>query len=84
MTRFNTPEEVRAWAKQAAKHDYERHIEHGIDMNPFCTDGARSEWQRGFDGSPIYSWEGNMDFATIFQRGKAMGEIVAAEKAKKN
>lgn len=82
--RFNTPEEVREWAVRVAEDDYRRHIEYGIDLNPFSTDGARSEWQKGFDGAPLQPWEGDMEFATIYQRGKAAAEIVAREEGNRN
>ena len=81
---FITPEDVRVQAMVHAQDDYKRHIENNVDMNPFSTKGARNEWQRGFDNAQAYAWEGSMDFAAIYQRGKAMAEIVAAEKAKKD
>lgn len=80
---FNTPEEVKEWARKAAEDDYLRHIEHGIDLNPFCTQGARNDWQRGYDGLGPEKWSGiTGDFDTIYQRGKAAAEIVARESAK--
>lgn len=80
MSRFSTSEEVKAWAAKAAAQDYERHIAHGIDLNPFCTDGARNDWQRGFDNAPPYSFEGTLDFDTIYQRGRAMALLLESKK----
>lgn len=37
--RFDTPEEVIEWADKVAAEDLERHKTHGIDLNPYCTDG---------------------------------------------
>ena len=77
MSRFNTPEEVKAWAMRAATGDYQKHEEHGMDLNPFCTPGARHDWQRGFDNDPPRPYEThNNDFNTIYQRGKAAAEII--------
>lgn len=78
---FNTPEEVREWAVRVAENDYRRHIEYGIDLNPFCTPGARTTWQRGFENKGPEKWSGiTGEFDTIYQRGKAAAEIVAREK----
>lgn len=75
--RFNTPEEVKAWATTAASEDYKRHVEHGIDLNPYCTEGARNDWQRGFNNVPPRSYELTQDFDTMYQRGKAMALLLA-------
>ena len=80
--RFNTPEEVKAWAAEVAANDYKRHIENGIDLNPFCTDGARNDWQRGFDNAPPRSYESTQDFDTIYQRGRATAELVKNKELK--
>lgn len=75
--RFNTPEEVRAWARKAAAGDRMRHLEYGHDLNPFCTPGARNDWQRGFDGSGPEKWSGiTGDYDTIYQRGRAAAVLV--------
>lgn len=74
--RFNTPEEVKTWAARAAADDYRRHIEHGIDFNPFCTVGARNDWQRGFNNDPPRSYEGTLEFDTVYQRGRAAAKVV--------
>lgn len=82
MSRFNTPEEVKAWAAAAAADDYRRHIEYGIDLNPFCTDGARNDWQRGYDNLGCRSYEMSVDYDTMYQRGRAAAEIVAKKQEK--
>ena len=82
MSRFNTPEEVKAWAAKAAAGDYQRHLEHGVDLNPFCTVGARNDWERGFANDPPRSWELTLDFDTIYQRGRAAAEIMAKGESK--
>lgn len=71
MSRFNTPEEVRAWATKVAAEDIQRHKEHGYDLNPFATPGARDRWQRGWDCAAPRPYEGNYDFDTMYQRGAA-------------
>lgn len=84
--RFNTPEEVIAWADQAAKHDYEKHLPihtdpdgttWQVDKNPYATVGARYDWQKGFNGTPPQPWEGAFAFHTIYQRGAAMARLLA-------
>jgi len=77
MTRFNTTEEVSAYAAKAAAEDYQRHIGHGIDLNPFCTDGARNAWQRGFDGKPARSYEIDVAWDSIYQRGFEVRKLFA-------
>lgn len=71
MSRFNTPEEMRAWADRAAAEDARYNAEHGSDLNPYCTQGARNDWQRGWDGAGPRSYEGSVDFHTMYQRGAA-------------
>lgn len=80
--RFNTPQEVLDWADKAARDDIRRHNEYGIDLNPFCTDGARNDWQRGYDnlGPRAYESPDNKDFDTIYQRGRAVARILNEEK----
>lgn len=80
MSRFNTPEEVKEYATKAAADDYRRHKEYGIDLNPFCTPGARNDWQRGFDNKGPRSYEVSIDFDTIYARGRAAALLVEAEK----
>lgn len=88
---FNTPAELKAWAKNAAAEDYKRHLPvhtdpNGtpwqVDKNPYCTSGARADWQRGFDNAPPRSYESPTanDFCARYQRGRAMAELLAALK----
>lgn len=81
MSRFNSPEEVKAWALKAAADDYRRHIDFGIDLNPFSTASARDDWQRGYDNLGCRSYESSIDYDTIYQRGFA-ARIVKEAKEK--
>jgi hypothetical protein len=92
MSRFNTPHEVKAWAQQAAAADYKKHtIVHTdpdgtqwqVDKNPYCTTGARNEWQRGFNNAPPRSYDRPdfQDWDTQYQRGRAMAELLESMKA---
>lgn len=82
-----TAAEVVTMADKAAKEDYERHLPihtdpdgtaWQIDKNPYCTQGARYDWQRGFEGKPANSWEGTLDFNFKYQRGAAMARLLAS------
>lgn len=91
MTRFNSPEEVIAWADKAAADDYKRHLPvhqdpdgttWQVDKNPYSTGGARNDWQRGFDNAPPYSWESQTrDYDIYFQRGRAMARLLEKQKS---
>ena len=89
--RSHTAEEVIATAKKRAAEDYARHLPihtdpdgttWQVDKNPYCTHGARNDWQRGFDNKPAHSWEITLDFNMPYQLGKAMAELVANEPKK--
>lgn len=82
MSRFNTPEEVKVWAAKTVIGDYEMAMKHGSSLNPFCTDGARNDWQRGFDNAGPRSYESSIDFDTIYQRGRAMALYLESIKEK--
>lgn len=86
--RFNTPAEVVAWADAAAAEDWARteaskllEAERGyiIDLNPYCTQGARHDWQRGYDGAPPPSWLPSNDYDTMYQRGAAVRRIANSQ-----
>lgn len=77
--RFNTSAEVLAWADKAAREDIRRHVEYNVALNPFCTDGARADWERGFNALGPRTFELTQDFDTIYQRGRAVGRILEAE-----
>lgn len=78
MSRFNTPEEVIAFTDMTVLDDYERHIKYGIDLNPFSTDGARNDWQRGFNNTGPRTYELPLitQFDTIYQRGRSMARLL--------
>ena len=73
--RFQTAALVREWADSVAAADFARYLSFDYDKNPYCTQGARSTWQRGYEGAPPRSWEGNLVFDTQYQRGAAMRRI---------
>lgn len=80
-SRFDTPEQVKQWAAEAAAVDYARHIEKGYGLNPYCTEGARTDWQRGFDNAGPRSYDHPTrytDFCTQYNRGRAAALIVQA------
>lgn len=75
--RVSSPEEVAAWADRAAASDVQRNISPmNHDLNPYCTHGARTCWQRGFDGLAPRTWEGSVDYDTQYQRGAAAARLV--------
>lgn len=82
--RFNTHEEVKAAAEKFAADLYARHIEKGHDLNPYCTPGARSEFQRAYDNGPFYSFErldeNSRGFDFRYQVGRAVARIVQSNK----
>jgi hypothetical protein len=82
--RFNTPEEVLAWAEKVAAEDIRRYRENNIELNPFCTQGAREDWRRGFKNLGPRSYEGPRDFDTIYQRGRAVARQFEQEIARAN
>ena len=90
MTRFNTTEEVKAWARKAAAEDFKKHqvvhvdakgITWQVDKNPYCTPGARNDWRRGFLNAPPRSYDrpGFNDWDTHYQRGRAMADLAKAK-----
>jgi hypothetical protein len=76
--RFHSPEEVKEWAREVVKKDYQRCTELGMDINPFCTDGARNDWQRGFNnsGPGKFDHPDLLDYNFVYQRGRAMAELL--------
>ena len=75
--RFNTPEEVKAAAEKWAADLVRRHLELGQDLNPYCTEGARSEFRRAFDNGPFYSFERQDDHARGFDYRYQVGQAAA-------
>ncbi|CAB5514476.1 hypothetical protein ACOTHJ_15885 [Achromobacter xylosoxidans] len=56
---YNVGQFGREWAdrvkasdevRELARVDAEKAQEHGVDINPFSTDGARHRWQQGWNG----------------------------------
>ena len=72
--RFSTVEDVQQWARGAAADDHARHLEHGIDPNPYSTYNRRNDWQRGYAKAPPRQFEITQDFDLAYQRGKAYRE----------
>lgn len=88
MTRFAKPEEVVAWAERVAAEDIARHLPirhdadgtpYQIDLNPYSTQGARNDWQRGFDNAPARPWERTQEYDTMYQRGRAVARLLGEE-----
>jgi hypothetical protein len=74
--RFNSPDEIKAWAIEMADGDYKSHRSLGADLNPYSTGGARYYWQRGFDNTPAKSWEHDLAFDMPYQRGVAAAKLL--------
>jgi len=73
---FTTPQTVIEWADNAAIDTMKRHLEHGHDLNVFSTEGARNDWQRGFENAPPRAFEVTQDYDTAYQRGKAIRKLM--------
>jgi len=87
MTRFSSPEALKAAAEKAAAEDLARHLPvhtdpqtgepYQISLNPYSTVGARNEWQRGFDNAPPHSWETEeREWDFRFQLGRAARRLL--------
>lgn len=80
MTRFSSPKAVKDAAESMAIDLHRRHVEQGNDLNPYTTDGARSEFQRAYDNGPFYSFErqdqASRDFDYRYQLGQAVARLV--------
>lgn len=83
MSRFDTPEDAKTWAEKAAAEDRKRHLEGGVDLNPYCTVGARTDWQRGFDNAGPRSYEDPriVEFDIRYLRGRAAAELIEKEQS---
>jgi hypothetical protein len=53
MSRFNSPEEVKAAAQKWAEQLYQLHIEKNHSLNPYCTPGARHDFDKGLHDLPL-------------------------------
>ena len=87
MTRFASPEALKAAAEETAAEDLARHLpirtdpqtgeQYQISLNPYSTQGARTEWQRGFDNAPPHSWETlEREWDFRFQLGRAARRLL--------
>lgn len=84
--RFPSAEAVKEFARKAAITTYRRYVELGHDLNIFCTQGAREDWQRGFDnaGPRSYETQDVVDYCTMYQRGRAVAELLESMKQGEN
>ena len=90
MTRFANPNDVLVWAEEVARGDIERNRKvhydedgtpYQIDLNPYSTQGARNDWQRGFDNALARTWEEfTRAYDTMFQRGRVAARLFEEEK----
>ena len=74
--RFNSVQEVREYAEHAALNDWAMYLNCRSDFNPYCTQGARACWERGFIGAAPYSWETNLEWDYQYQRGAAAARLI--------
>lgn len=73
--RFNTMEEVANAADWAGAYDWIMYLPGRSDLNPYCTQEARSCWQRGFIGATPHTWE-HIVWDFRYQHGVAAARIV--------
>jgi hypothetical protein len=76
IMRFNNPDEVKAAAHKSARELVRRHLEHGHDLNPYCTPGARGEFDRAFSNMPRRSFDTDPAWDYRYQLGRAVAEIL--------
>ena len=69
---MTTIEAIRMRAQVLAEVDYQKHVQHGVSLNPFSTAAARHEWARGFEGE-ICEY---IDYNAEYQRGRAARAIL--------
>lgn len=55
------------------REDIRCHLENGVDLNPYSTDGARGSWRRGFNGEP----ELLLDYGIPRRRGQIAARLMA-------
>lgn len=56
---------------EAVREDIRCHLENGVDLNPYSTEGMRRSWQHGYDGVP----EVLLDFSDAYDRGKLAAQL---------
>jgi hypothetical protein len=74
--RFNSPQEVKAAAEKWAADLVRRHLEEGNDLNPYCTQGARAEYDRAYTNQPRRSWDTAPEWDYRYQLGQAAARIM--------
>ena len=77
--RFSTPDQVIKTMNEIVIREYAFSLLHGTDLNPFSTEGARNQWQRGFNNMGPRSFESTLDYDTIYQRGAAMSRLIKSK-----
>lgn len=93
MTRFYSPEALKAAAEKSAADDLARHLpiridpqtgeQYQISLNPYSTVGARNDWRRGFDNASPHSWETEeREWDFRFQLGRAARKLLDEHNAK--
>ena len=78
--RFSTTSELKEAAEKFAVNLYERHINYGYDLNPYCTPGARTEFNNGLIDSPRYSWDIPTDWDYRYQTARAVFRLIEKNK----
>lgn len=76
MSRFNSPAEVLAAAEKWAAQLHRNHTEKGHDLNPYCTPGARAEFDRAYANAPRRSWDIPVERDFRSQAGAAVRRLV--------
>jgi len=79
MNRFNSPKEVQEAAEKFAAQLVQRHQEKGHDLNPYCTPGARAEFDRAYTNEPRRSWDLNQEWDFRYQVGRAAARIIKGQ-----
>ena len=74
--RFNNISEVKTAAEKFAAHLVQKHREHGHDLNPYCTPGARGEFDRAYSDAPRRSWDTDPDWDYRYQVGRAVSRLI--------
>lgn len=79
MTRFNTTAEVKAAAVNFAAGLVQRHRDKDHDLNPYCTPGARAEFDRAYSDEPRRSWDTDPAWDFRYQVGRAAARIMGGQ-----
>lgn len=57
---------------QIVNNDIQNHKLHGVDLNPYSTEKARSSWQNGYSGVPLTM----LDWYGCYYRGKTAKQVM--------